>query len=51
LPNIKWIVVVSGLLTVSMIYAAFAPQAALASTFGETLDGPPASIIVRNGVR
>ncbi len=31
-----------------MIYAAIAPQAALASTFGETLDGPLADLIVRN---
>lgn len=31
-----------------MIYAAIAPGAALSSTFGETLDGPLADVIVRN---
>ena len=45
---IKWIMVVSGLLTSTMIYAAVAPRAALLSTFGETLDGPLAEILVRN---
>jgi hypothetical protein len=46
--SIRWIMLVSGLLTVSMIYAAIAPQRALSSTFGETLEGPLAGIIVRN---
>jgi len=46
--NIRWIMVVSGALTCTMIYAAIAPQAALRSTFGETLEGPLAEIIVRN---
>jgi hypothetical protein len=46
--NMKWIMVVSGALTCTMLYAAIAPQAALRSTFGETLDGPLADIIVRN---
>jgi hypothetical protein len=31
-----------------MLYAAIAPDAALRSTFGETLDGPLADVIVRN---
>jgi hypothetical protein len=44
----KWIMLVSGLLTCTMIYAAIAPQAALRSTFGESLEGPLAEIIVRN---
>jgi hypothetical protein len=48
LGNIKWIMIVSGVLTCTMLYAAFAPQAALRSNFGETLDGPLAGIIVRN---
>lgn len=43
-----WIMLVSGGLTLTMIYAAIAPQAALAATFGETLEGPLAEIIVRN---
>lgn len=31
-----------------MAYAAIAPQAALLSTFGESLQGPVAEIVVRN---
>ena len=46
--NIKWIMLVSGALTCTMIYAAVAPQAALRSTFGDSLDGPLAEIVVRN---
>jgi hypothetical protein len=46
--NIRWIMIVSGVLTFTMIYAAVAPQAALMSTFGEMMDGPLAQIIVRN---
>src|SRR5215470_12507750 len=46
--NIKWIMVVSGVLTATMVYAALDPDAALQSNFGETLDGPLAKIIVRN---
>ena len=34
--NIKWIMLASGALTCTMIYAAIAPQAALRGTFGET---------------
>ncbi len=45
---IKWIMLVSGLLTSTMIYAAIAPRAAMLSTFGEALDGPLTEIIVRN---
>jgi hypothetical protein len=40
--------VISGVLTFTMIYAAIAPEAALRSTFGETLEGPVAEIILRN---
>jgi hypothetical protein len=46
--KIKWIMLVSGVLTCTMVYAAIAPQAALLSTFGETLHGPLAEIVVRN---
>jgi hypothetical protein len=46
--NIKWIMLVSGALTCTMVYAVIAPQAALRSTFGETLEGPLADIVVRN---
>jgi hypothetical protein len=46
--QIKGVMLVSGLLTCTMLYAAFAPQAALRSTFGESLEGPLAEMIVRN---
>lgn len=46
--NIKWIMLISGALTFSMIYGLVAPQAQLQSTFGATLDGPVADIVVRN---
>ena len=39
---------VSGVLTCTMFYAAVAPQASLRSTFGEGLEGPVAEIVVRN---
>jgi len=44
--NMRWIMIVSGLLTTTMVYAAIAPAAALQSTFGETLSGPLAALIV-----
>jgi nucleoside recognition membrane protein YjiH len=46
--NMKWIMVVCGLLTSIMIYAAISPAKALESTFGESLSGPLAELIVRN---
>ena len=46
--TMKWIMLVSGLLTSTMVYAALAPQSALYSIFGSTLDGPLAEIVVRN---
>ena len=46
--NMKWIMLVSGTLTCTMLYAAISPQAALRSTFGEALEGPLAEIVVRN---
>jgi hypothetical protein len=45
--NIRWVMIASGALTATMVYAALAPQAALESTFGETLTGPLANIVVR----
>src|SRR5215213_979572 len=45
---IRWIMLVSGALTCSMLYAAIAPEAALRATFGDTLTGPVAEIVVRN---
>jgi hypothetical protein len=46
--NIHRIMIVSGVLTMTMVYAAISPQAALRSTFGESLSGPVADIVVRN---
>ena len=46
--NIHRIMILSGLLTMMMIYAALAPDAALRSTFGESVSGPVADIVVRN---
>lgn len=46
--SIKWFMLVSGLLTCTMFYAAVAPEAALRSNFGQTIEGPVAQIVVRN---
>lgn len=46
--NFKWVMVVSGVLTTTMLYAAIAPDASLRSNFGEAIDGPLAQIVVRN---
>lgn len=46
--KMKWIMLVSGALTFTMVYAAIDPEGSLRSTFGETLEGPLAAIIVRN---
>jgi len=46
--HIRPIMLVSGLLTSTMVFAALAPEAAMRSTFGQTIDGPLASILVRN---
>ncbi len=46
--HIKWIMLVSGLLTCTMFYAVLAPQAALDSTFGASLSGSLAEIVVRS---
>lgn len=37
-----------GHLTCTIVYTAITPQAALNSTFGATLEGPLAEIVVRN---
>ena len=46
--NIKWLMLVSGALTCTMLYALVAPQPALQSNFGEGLEGQVAEIVVRN---
>ena len=44
----RWIMLVAGALTFTMIQAASAPHAALIGMFGGALGGPIAGIIVRN---
>jgi hypothetical protein len=46
--NIHRLMLVSGVLTMTMIYAAIAPDAALRSTFGEGVSGPASELVVRN---
>lgn len=46
--GMKWIMLASGLLTATMLQAAFAPEDALQSLFGSSLSGPAAEIVVRN---
>lgn len=46
--NMRWVMLAAGVLTCTMVYGAVAPQAALRSTFGETLEGPLAEVVVRN---
>jgi len=46
--SFKWVMIVSGLLTSTMFYAAFSPVAAQQSIFGEAIDGAVAQIVVRN---
>jgi hypothetical protein len=48
MTNIKWIMNIAGLLTCSMIFAVFAPDAALISMFGEALTQPLAQVVVRS---
>ena len=45
---IKWIMLVVGILTCTMFFAVLFPQMALQNTFGTTLEGPLAEIIVRS---
>jgi hypothetical protein len=46
--NIKWVMLVAGLLTCTMLEAVFMPEAAVANLFGETLQNPLAHVIVRS---
>jgi len=45
---IKWVMLVSGVMTCAGFHAAIAPDAALLANFGQTLKGPLAEMIVRN---
>jgi hypothetical protein len=48
IKNIKWVMLVSGVLTFTMFYGLFAPEAALESMFGVSFNGTLESIIVRS---
>ena len=44
----KWIMLVAGLITFSMVFALFSPNQLLSSMFGSELEGAMAMLIVRN---
>jgi hypothetical protein len=46
--NIKWIMLLSGAVTCTMFYVVIAPQEALQSMFGTSLNGMLSELIVRN---
>jgi hypothetical protein len=46
--NMRWVMLVSGALTATMVQAAIAPDSALRANFGETVSGPLAYLVVRN---
>ena len=46
--NIKWVMLVSGILTFTMFYGLFAPQAALESMFGLSFNGTLENIVTRS---
>jgi hypothetical protein len=46
--QIKWIMLMSGLLTCTMLEAVFTPEAAVAKLFGESLQGPLVHMVIRS---
>ena len=46
--NIRWIMLLSGVLTATMVEAMITPDSAFQSNFGETVSGPAAHLVVRN---
>jgi hypothetical protein len=48
IKNIRWVMLISGVLTASMFYGVFAPQPALESMFGASFNGELESIVVRS---
>ena len=48
IKNIKWVMLVSGILTFTMFYGLFAPQAALESMFGTSFNGTLENIVIRS---
>jgi len=48
LTNFKWIMLAGGLLTLTMVAAAFAPRVLFVSMFGEGPEGALATLLARN---
>lgn len=48
IKSAKWVMLASGILTSTMFYGLFAPQAALESMFGTSFEGVLESIIIRS---
>lgn len=48
IKNIKWLMLVSGILTFTMFYGLFAPQEALESMFGASFNGTLENIVIRS---
>lgn len=48
IKNIKWVMLLSGVLTFTMFYGLFAPQAALESMFGVSFSGTLENIVIRS---
>ena len=46
--KIKWVMLLSGAMTLTMVHALVAPSSALRTMFGDTIEGPLAEIVVRN---
>lgn len=46
--NMQWIMLASGLLTLTMAQAMFAPRATALAIFGEEISGAAAELVVRN---
>ena len=46
--NMTWIMVVSGLFTMTMLFAVIAPTTAMRVMFGETFDTPAGTMLIRN---
>jgi hypothetical protein len=46
--NMRWIMLLSGALTATMVQAVFAPDTSIQSNFGESVSGPAAHLVIRN---
>jgi len=46
--HFKWLMLVSGVLTATMFYGLFAPQAALQSMFGASFNGQLEALVIRS---